>query len=104
MKAYKKVVIFFIIQCIKVNVSILQEQKDTALTQEQQIANIPKTNGKTDQQVRIERFLLKSYWKMAKNLILTSSDRNFSKNNQKKMEANSHIKSKKRDLHKFRIF
>ena len=50
MKAYKKVVIFFIIQCIKVNVSILEEEKDTALTQEQQIANIPKTNGKTDQQ------------------------------------------------------
>ena len=104
MKAYKKVVIFFIIQCIKVNVSILEEEKDTALTQEQQIANIPKTHGKTDQQVRIERFLLKSYWKMAVHLLLTSSDFKISQDNQKKMLATSHVKSKKRDMHKLRIF
>ena len=100
MQPYKKMVIFFIIHLIQVNVSIFQEQRDTALSKEPQRANILKINGKNNQQLRIERFLLKSYWKMAMHLILTSSEINSSQDNKKKMD----VKSKKRDLHKLRIF
>ena len=100
MKLYKQEVVFFEILFIQMNMLMSQGTGERVLSQQHNRENIQYI---TENHFK-ERLLLKMFLKKKVLDMIQTEYVNKSKAKTKKIEVRTHVKSKKREQHKLRIF